>query len=68
MATVGVQTHLTPKEYIAFERKCIPDAETVRNEYIKGKLISMSGASFAHNIITLNISTALHVQLKRKWM
>ena len=68
MATGGVQTHLTPKEYIAFERKCIPDAETVRNEYIKGKLISMSGASFAHNIITLNISTALHVQLKRKWM
>lgn len=64
MATEGVQTHLTPEEYIAFERKWIPDAETVRNEYVKGKLISMSGASFAHNVITINISTALHVQLK----
>ncbi len=64
MSTYGVQTHLTPEEYIAFERKWIPDTETVRNEYIEGKLISMSGASFAHNIITINISTALHVQLK----
>ncbi len=64
MTTVGVQTHLTPEQYIAFERKWIPDAETVRNEYVKGRLISMSGASFAHNVITMNISTALHVQLK----
>ena len=64
MSTYGVQTHITPEEYIAFERKWIPDAETVRNEYVEGKLISMSGASFAHNIITINISTALHVQLK----
>ena len=64
MTTVGVQPHLTPEEYIAFERKLIPDAETVRNEYVKGKLISMSGASFAHNVIAMNISTALHVQLK----
>lgn len=64
MSTYGAQTHLTPEEYIVFERKWIPDAETVRNEYIKGKLIPMSGASYAHNIITINISTDLHIQLK----
>ena len=37
MATRGAQTHLTPEEYITLERKAIPDAETVRSEYVKGK-------------------------------
>ena len=63
MATTGGQTHLTPAEYITLERKAIPDAETVRSEYIKGKIIAMSGASFAHNLITMNISVSLHAHL-----
>ena len=63
MATTGSQTHLTPAEYITLERKAIPDAETVRSEYIKGKIIAMSGASFAHNLITMNISVGLHARL-----
>ncbi|MXV78166.1 Uma2 family endonuclease [Candidatus Poribacteria bacterium] len=46
------------------ERKAIPDAETVRNEYVKGKIIAMSGASRAHNLITMNISAMLHINLK----
>ena len=64
MATTGGQTHLTPAEYITLERKTIPDAETVRSEYIKGKIIAMSGASFAHNLITMNISVSLHAHLR----
>ena len=64
MATRGVQTHLTPEEYITLERKAIPDAETVRSEYINGEIIKMPGASFAHNIITNNISSELHTRLK----
>ena len=55
MATRGAQTHLTLEEYITLERKAIPDAETVRSEYINGEIINMPGASFAHNLITSNI-------------
>ena len=64
MATPAVQTRLTPEEYIAFERKALPDGEIVRYEYINGELIAMSGASRAHNLITVNISTALHSRLR----
>lgn len=63
MATSAAQTHLTPEEYITLERKAIPDAETVRSEYIKGEIIAMSGASFAHNLITMNISASLYGHL-----
>ena len=64
MATRGAQTYLTPEEYIALERKAIPDAETVRSEYMKGEIIAMSGASFAHNLVTMNISARLHDRLR----
>ena len=64
MGTRAAPTHLTPEEYISFERKVIPDAETVRSEYINGEIIPMSGASFAHNIITNNVSGELRTRLK----
>ena len=64
MATPAAQTRLTPEEYIAFERKVLPDAEIIRHEYINGELIAMSGASRAHNLITINISAALHARLR----
>lgn len=64
MATRTVQTFLTPAEYITLERKAVPDADTVRSEYVKGKIIAMSGASFAHNLITANIAAGLHTRLK----
>ena len=64
MATRAAQTYLTPEEYITLERKAIPDAETVRSEYMNGEVINMSGASLAHNLITGNISGELHTRLK----
>ena len=64
MATLAAQTRPTPEEYIAFERKALPDAEIIRHEYINGELIAMSGASRVHNLITINISTALHSRLR----
>ena len=64
MATRAAQTYLTPEEYITLERKAIPDAETVRSEYVNGEIIAMSGASFAHNLITTNISAQLHARLR----
>ena len=64
MATLAAQTRLTPEEYIAFERKALPDGEIVRYEYINGELIAMSGASRAHNLITGNIFGELRTQLR----
>ena len=64
MAARAAQTHLTPEEYIALERKAIPDANTIRSEYIKGKIIPMSGASRIHNLITGNIFGELRSLLK----
>ncbi len=64
MATPAARTHLTPTEYIAFERKAIPDAEAVRHEYIDGEIINMPGASRVHNLITNNIAGELRNLLK----
>ena len=64
MAASAAQTRLTPEEYIAFERKFLPDSEIIRHEYVNGELIAMSGASREHNLITINISTALHTRLR----
>ena len=64
MATRGAQTFLTPEEYITLERKAVPDAETVRSEYVNGEIITMPGASFVHNLITNNISGELRTRLK----
>ena len=64
MATRTLQTYLTPEEYLALERKAIPDADTVRSEYLDGEIIAMFGASFTHNLITGNIFAELHTRLK----
>ena len=64
MAARAAQTHLTPEEYIALERKAIPDADTIRSEYVNGEIIAMSGASREHNLITNNISGELRSLLK----
>ena len=58
------EAYFTPEEYITLERKAIPDAETARSEYMNGEIIAMSGASFAHNLITYNISGELRNRLK----
>jgi len=64
MAAPAAQTCLTPQEYIDLERKALPDPEIIRNEYLNGELVSMAGASRAHNLITRNIFGELRTQLK----
>ena len=64
MATPAAQTHLTPEEYIALERKALPDSEIIRYEYLSGELVAMSGASRAHNLITGNIFGELRNRLR----
>ena len=63
MTTRTPQAYLTPQEYITLERKAIPDAETVRSEYINGKIIGRSSSNWAHNLITGNIVAGLYTCL-----
>ncbi|MDE0685829.1 MAG: Uma2 family endonuclease [Candidatus Poribacteria bacterium] len=58
MSTVTAQTYLTPTEYLNWERKAV-----TKHEYLDGEIVAMSGASNAHNIITMNTSYQLYDQL-----
>ena len=53
--------YYTEEEYLAFER-----ASQERHEYYKGEVFAMSGASFKHNVIQINIITLLGNHLKGK--
>ena len=58
MSTLAAQTYLTPAEYLNMERKAV-----TKNEYLSGQIVAMSGASNAHNIITMNTAYQLYHQL-----
>ena len=58
MASAAAETFLTPEEYLAFERKA-----TTKHEYLNGQIVAMSGASFAHNFLTMNVANQLYNQL-----
>lgn len=51
----------TEESYLAFER-----ASEVKHEYIHGEVYAMAGASVKHNLITQNVASALHSQLRGK--
>lgn len=59
MSSAAVQTYLTPEEYLDWERK-----SDTKHEYLRGEIISMSGASREHSLIVTNISGELYIQLK----
>ena len=61
MSSLAAQTIFTPEEYLASERKA-----TRKSEYLSGEILAMSGASNAHNLITLDIATELNIQLRRR--
>ncbi len=58
MASAAARTRLTPKEYITFERKA-----SFKNEFIKGEIVAMSGASRSHNRITGDVFNGISNQL-----
>ena len=58
MSTLAAQTYLTPAEYLDMERKAV-----TKSEYLSGQILAMSGASNAHNIITMNTANQLYNQL-----
>ena len=61
MSSLAAQTIFTAEEYLALERKA-----TLKSEYISGEILAMSGASNAHNLITLDIGTELNIQLRER--
>jgi Uma2 family endonuclease len=48
------RTQYTPEEYLAFERQA-----QYKSEYLDGEIVAMSGASRAHNLITVNLARVL---------
>ena len=61
MSSTAADTYITPEAYLASERKA-----KYKSEYIHGEVLAMSGASRAHNLITVDITTELNIQLRRR--
>ena len=53
------KTRFTSEEYLAIDRQ-----SEHRNEYFDGEIFAMTGASRKHNLITANVTSSLHLQLK----
>ena len=61
MSAVLKQTHYTAEEYLALERSA-----SIKSEFHDGQIYAMTGASRAHNLISLNIGRELSLQLKNR--
>lgn len=56
-----IQPYISPQEYLRLERQ-----SEYKSEYVNGQIFAMTGASRKHNLITTNISSSLHTQLKKR--
>jgi Uma2 family endonuclease len=54
------KSFLTPEQYLETERKA-----GYKSEYLKGEVFAMSGASIAHNTLTVNLTILLHPQVRK---
>ena len=61
MSSAAVQSHLTPEEYLALERKA-----TIKSEDLNGQMYAVSGATREHNLVRGNIFVGLHLQLQER--
>jgi Uma2 family endonuclease len=52
---------LTPEQYLEIERLA-----EFKSEYYRGEMFAMAGALEAHNLITLNVASGLHQQLRSR--
>jgi Uma2 family endonuclease len=50
---------VTIEEYLAFER-----GSPTKNEFVDGEIFAMTGASRRHNLLTVNVASSLHAQLR----
>ena len=61
MSAVVKQTSYTAEEYLSLER-----GASIKSEFHDGQIYAMTGASRAHNLITINIARELSQQLKQR--
>ncbi len=54
------QPSLTPEQYLEIER-----AAEFKSEYYNGRMYAMSGASYPHGLIILNLGSKLHAALEK---
>ncbi len=59
MTALTQKTFISPEEYLVMEA-----VSPVKHEYFNGEIFQMAGASYAHNIATMNISGNLFGKLK----
>jgi Uma2 family endonuclease len=59
VARVAERSHLTPDEYLAWER-----TQPVRHEFFRGEVFAMAGGSMRHNALCARIIEALGAQLR----
>jgi len=52
---------MTLEEYLAFEA-----ASPIKHEYVAGEVFAMTGATTRHNLITLNLTSALRSAAKKR--
>ncbi len=55
------QPHLTVEEYLAWETQ-----QDIRHEYVNGAIVAMTGGSIAHNLLALNLYSALRPHLQKR--
>lgn len=58
---MSVLSKLSPQDYLAQER-----LSDTKHEYMNGEIFAMTGASFAHNLICMNLGASLHHQVKKR--
>ena len=59
MARVAEPSHLTPDEYLAWER-----TQPIRHEFFHGEVFAMAGGSPRHNVLCIRVSSRLETQLR----
>lgn len=55
------QPHLTAEEYLAWETE-----QDTRHEYVNGAMVTMTGGTIAHNLLALNLHSALRPHLQKR--
>jgi Uma2 family endonuclease len=58
--SIQAKPYYSFEDYLAAERECV-DA---KHEYVTGQVFAMVGATYNHNLITTNLASELHQQLK----
>jgi Uma2 family endonuclease len=61
MARVAERSHLTPDEYLAWER-----TQPVRHEFFRGEVFAMAGGSMRHNMLCARLIETLGAQLRSR--